>query len=265
MATNKVRKRKAHVNDGCLESIDDLESAKHGGNDHINFAECKELAEKIKLMRPEEQCAEPKLMKMTENGSSWMLHVSNYKKPPSQELFEKMWDGHPKDRKSLGMLYGRPAFENRFSQTYGDKSYSYSGYKENSSSARPISDDPILSDLINEIHSLVDPSRGPFNGCLTNWYLPEHTIASHADDEKQLKIHHPIFSLSWGGPRRFLVKPKRGVIGATSADILINCGDLVIMGGTLQDTHKHEVPKWRKTKDVFIPGRRINWTVRAFK
>ena len=36
------------------------------------------------------------------------------------------------------------------------------------------------------------------------------------------------------------------------------------MGGTLQETHKHEVPKIKKS-DLFVPKKRINYTVRAFK
>jgi hypothetical protein len=103
----------------------------------------------------------------------------------------------------------------------------------------------------------------------TRRYEPEHNIAAHADDESSMRHNAPIFSISWGGPRRFVVKPiirKGGTRsnGATDADILIRDGDLVVMGGTLQQTHKHEVPPWRKTKDTFIARRRINWTVRSF-
>jgi len=73
----------------------------------------------------------------------------------------------------------------------------------------------------------------------------------------------PIFSLSWGGPRRFVLKPKKNVVGI-ARDFVLRDGDLLVMGGTTQKTHKHEVPKWRKTKDHFLPGKRINWTLRAF-
>jgi hypothetical protein len=41
-------------------------------------------------------------------------------------------------------------------------------------------------------------------------------------------------------------------------------GDLIVMGGTLQETHKHEVPKIKKS-DLFVSRKRINYTVRAFK
>jgi alkylated DNA repair dioxygenase AlkB len=97
--------------------------------------------------------------------------------------------------------------------------------------------------------------------------MPEHTIAAHADDEGSMKHQSPIFSLSWGGPRRFVVRPKlkyKSNGNYRNADITLHSGDLLIMGGSLQQTHTHEVPKWRKTKDPYVPGRRINWTVRAF-
>jgi alkylated DNA repair dioxygenase AlkB len=46
-------------------------------------------------------------------------------------------------------------------------------------------------------------------------------------------------------------------------DLLLKDGDLVVMGGACQKTHKHEVPALRKTKDP-PSANRINWTVRAF-
>mmetsp|Transcript_20422 Transcript_20422/g.29115 ORF Transcript_20422/g.29115 Transcript_20422/m.29115 type:complete len:111 (-) Transcript_20422:961-1293(-) len=98
--------------------------------------------------------------------------------------------------------------------------------------------------------------------------MPEHTIASHSDDERSMKNQSPIFSLSWGGPRRFVVRPKttssNKYSNCSCADITLHSGDLLVMGGSLQQTHTHEIPKWRKTKDLYVPTRRINWTVRAF-
>lgn len=97
-------------------------------------------------------------------------------------------------------------------------------------------------------------------------YEPEDYIAAHSDDERLMKYHSPIFSLSWGGPRRFVVKPKPYLNRPNDAtlELLLRDGDLVIMGGSLQQTHKHEVPKWKKTMDMHVPTRRVNWTVRAY-
>lgn len=107
-----------------------------------------------------------------------------------------------------------------------------------------------------------------------NWYEPEHHIGLHSDDEKTLKKDIPIFSLSWGGSRRFIFHPKQHLNSDKSASIknnksilnknelILNDGDLLIMGGSTQVTHKHEVPKLR-VKDP-PSSRRINWTIRAF-
>jgi len=116
--------------------------------------------------------------------------------------------------------------------------------------------------------------KEPYNGCLQNWYLPEHSIGLHADDQRAMKPVIPIFSLSWGGPRRFLFRAKSAYLSGTAqpspitataakVELLLRDGDLLVMGGTCQKTHKHEVPKLRKTMDL-PTSRRINWTIRAF-
>ena len=75
-------------------------------------------------------------------------------------------------------------------------------------------------------------------------------------------------SLSWGGPRRFLFRarddsPFPCVSKKTPHEVMLRDGDLLVMGGLCQQTHKHEVPAVRKTKDP-APTPRINWTIRAF-
>ena len=106
------------------------------------------------------------------------------------------------------------------------------------------------------------PSLPPYNGCLQNWYEPEHTIGLHADDEKALRPEFPIFSLSWGGTRRFLLRSRANKKEKT--EVWLADGDLLVMGGTCQRTHQHEVPKFRKTMDPPTSDR-INWTIRAFR
>lgn len=241
------------------------------------------------------------IVKLTPDGGSWLIHAHRYKPsfPPkslisTKSLFQQQWETHPSERKCLGKIYGRICFENRWSQSYG-VSYSYSGYREseqadyNTNTHRPIHEDPILEEFINEINHILATSisfdqektkndkesidkvahqnngalHRCYNGCLKNWYLPEHTLAAHSDDEKQMRPNSPIFSLSWGGPRRFVIKPKLNKTGYKHLDLMIHDGDLIVMGGAMQNTHTHEVPKWRKTIDP-PTGNRINWTVREF-
>ena len=102
----------------------------------------------------------------------------------------------------------------------------------------------------------------PYNGCLQNWYHPEDTIGIHADDERDLQAQYPIFSLTWGGTRRFVLKPRDKSL--QKVELFLEDGDLLLMGGHCQRTHRHEVPKRRTTKDPPTSDR-INWTIRAFR
>jgi len=61
---------------------------------------------------------------------------------------------------------------------------------------------------------------------------------------------------------RFLFRSKETNPKETT-EIYLENGDLLIMGGKCQDTHKHEIPKLRITKDP-PTSNRINWTIRAF-
>ena len=101
-----------------------------------------------------------------------------------------------------------------------------------------------------------------YNGCLVNWYKPEHSIGLHSDDEKVIDQNFPIQSLSWGGPRRFLVRPKKSTTNFVNkvTEIILNNGDWLIMGGLCQKEFKHEIPRLRKCDG--IGNKRISWTIR---
>ena len=106
-----------------------------------------------------------------------------------------------------------------------------------------------------------------------------HYIGPHSDDETQLAPGAPIYSVSWGATRRFRLLPRKRLVkniegGCVSTretgklaqlaagmklDLEVGDGDLVVMGGECQKTHKHEVPKTSQ-----LVGRRINATFRTF-
>jgi hypothetical protein len=144
--------------------------------EHINLQEAVELqcafveiAERKR--RTSNKVVQSKVIKLTSDGASWIVHISNYYTPPSKHnLFEETWRKHPKTRKCLGKLFGgkKECFENRYSQSYGVP-FSYSGYKNDI--PRPLEEDPILVELLAEINSAVRKDRGPYNGCLVNWYV----------------------------------------------------------------------------------------------
>lgn len=235
---------------------------------------------------------------LTKNCQSWYIHAKRWMPTPSREAFDQEWALHPTDRHKL-QVYGRPVLEKRWSQSWGF-SYAYSGA---TNQARPLTESTVLSDLLKIANLLLAGSTSPpashgkgeiqppeaqngifaYNGCLQNWYAPMDSISLHADDEKSLCKAYPILSLSWGGTRRFLFRGKRrpketkGKVNSTTgnpncdntghihvAELWLEDGDLLVMGGTCQESHKHEVPKVRKTKDP-PTANRINWTIRAFR
>lgn len=203
--------------------------------------------------------AEP--VDLTDDGKSWYILKRRYK--PSDESFQAQWDLHPEDYRPL-VLFGKTVYENRWSQMWGASDYAYSGSVNEAIDYETNKDGMMVRDLVNEVNALVDgiyPDPSPYNGCLQNWYYPDHKIGLHSDDETSLRKGYPVFSLTWGGTRRFVLRK----IGNRRElkEIYLQDGDLLVMGGTCQKTHKHELPKVRTTMDPET-SERINWTIRAF-
>ncbi|CAB9511493.1 alkB, alkylation repair homolog 2 (E. coli) [Seminavis robusta] len=220
---------------------------------------------------------------LTHDGKSWVIHVKRWLPTPSRDAFLAEWNLHPQSRHEI-QVYGKSCLEKRWSQSWGF-SYKYSG---NVNAARPIEESTVIRSLLDTINGLLlideeDNAKNntpqeerPYNGCLQNWYTPNDHIGLHADDERSLNAAFPIWSLSWGGTRRFLLRPKKSkkktavnnnnhiIISDEPIELLLEDGDMVLMGGTCQETHKHEVPKFRKTMDPPTSDR-INWTIRAFQ
>jgi len=201
---------------------------------------------------------------LTPDKASWYLHVKQWmpSSTTSPSQFAQEWQLHPSQRHAL-KLFGKTVYENRWSQSWG-VSYPYSGA---TNVARPMEESTMVPQLLERANRLTEgllhhkEDSPPYNGCLQNWYEPDHTIGLHADDEKALRPEFPIFSLSWGGTRRFLLRSRANKKEKTQ--VWLADGDLLVMGGTCQRTHQHEVPKFRKTMDPPTSDR-INWTIRAF-
>jgi len=175
-------------------------------------------------------------------------------------------------------IFGKTLNERRWSQAWGI-SMAYSGLEQE---AKPIEDSTMVPRLLDNVNDLMEgmqssmscflkendkdnTNKGPYNACLQNWYEPVDIIGLHSDDECYLRPGFPIFSLSWGGTRRFLLRSRnKNGDDATKVELWLKDGDLLVMGGLCQDTHKHEVPKLRATMDP-PTSNRINWTIRAIK
>mmetsp|Transcript_54397 Transcript_54397/g.69923 ORF Transcript_54397/g.69923 Transcript_54397/m.69923 type:complete len:264 (+) Transcript_54397:18-809(+) len=223
------------------------------------FEVLNEQAEKLANSIAISSSKDAKIIYLTKTGESWIVLVRGFLPSPSKEVFNEQWALHPQVYHKL-KVFGKIVSERRYSQSWG-YSYKYSGSVNH---ARSIDDSPFVQVLINTANDLV--GGRPYNGCLQNWYEPEHYIGLHSDDEKRLQLGVPIFSLTWGGTRRFTFHPrseKSDLSISKTNEFWLHDGDLVIMGGTTQQTHKHEIPKFRITKDEKT-SKRINWTIRAF-
>lgn len=228
---------------------------------------------------------------LTKTKSSWILHLPKWFPPPSPQAFQEIFQNHPKEQHRL-KLYGKDVYENRWSQLYVTQSsvgvfYKYSGTSKASVVCNPeIPEEQLVLDLCQVMANqlleqmmeqgiLVDDATHPltkkkehgwYNCCLVNWYQPQHTIGLHADDEMQMDTTIPIVSLSWGGPRRFLLRPKPTSVSISWSpchDILLQSGDVIVMGGRCQEEFKHEIPKVRKMDGLVVD--RISWTIRSMK
>lgn len=198
-------------------------------------------------------------------GRSWAL-LSRRFLCPGQDTFDALWHRHPAELGG-GHLFGKPVTFHRYQQAFGGD-YAFSGQL---AKAAPLTEAeaPEIFMVKHRLNECLQQStswlRGcRYDSCLVNWYDGgKHWIGAHSDDERELVPDAPIFALSWGESRDFKVTAKKNPQQAESTQRLqveLRDGDLVIMGGSCQRTHKHEVPA--RSKSI---GRRISLTFRCFK
>jgi len=73
------------------------------------------------------------------------------------------------------------------------------------------------------------------------WYrIGADSVAWHGDRIARDLPHSIVASVSLGGPRRFLIRPKRG---GESKAFDLGRGDVMVMGGASQRLWEHTVPK----------------------
>jgi len=190
---------------------------------------------------------------------SWVVLAKAFL-PADAESFDAAWEHRPSS-KPTGVIMGKAVTFPRRTCAFG-KDYTFAGQTAKTAEKRFT-----LSNLYTNKLSMVADT--PPNGTLVNWYdaTDGDYIGPHSDDERSLIKNTPIFSISWCKPdshfRRFRLTPK-SADGGTALTLELGNGDLVIMGGTCQATHKHEIMKTRKRQRDECIGRRINQTDRYF-
>lgn len=154
-------------------------------------------------------------------------------------------------QQDLIKFYGRKIPLPRLTAWYGDEgvSYTYSGILMYSHSW--------ITSLLQVKEWVEKKTQHNFNSVLLNQYRNGNdSVAWHSDDEPELGEDPVIASLSLGASRKFELR-SRSQTNLDKIEILLNSGDLLIMGRGSQKNWQHQLPKMRKVKET-----RINLTFR---
>ena len=207
---------------------------------------------------------------ISKDNKSWIEFIPRFM-PLSEEEFEEIWQTKPQER-AKGFVMGKMLSFPRWTIVYG-KPYTFSGERHE---GEPLTNAP---QKVQEFIQHISSKYYEHNSILLNFY--ESTaekcdyIGKHSDDEKDLCPNSPIISLTWCNNnshyRRFRLLPRDVNIQklpppyANNNDqtvLNLKNGDMLIMGGTCQNTHTHEIMISRKRDNFERVGRRINITVR---
>ena len=96
--------------------------------------------------------------------------------------------------------------------------------------------------LLERIRALLNGRYGEdFTRVTLAWYRDGHdSVAMHGDTTARDMLESTMATVSLGSPRRFLLKPTAG---GASRTLELGEGDLLVMGGTIQRTWRHGIPK----------------------
>ena len=147
-------------------------------------------------------------------------------------------------------IFGKTYLQPRLTALFGEqgKSYTYSGIQ-----MLPTAFTPSLLDLKKKIEDL---SGEHFTTCLLNLYRDgQDSNGWHADNEKELGDQPFIASVSLGASRTFHLKHRED--RSLRFRMQLEHGSLLLMGGAMQESWLHQIPKTRKSV-----GKRINLTFR---
>lgn len=172
----------------------------------------------------------------------------------TQGDFTSVWNSKPEEHGKF-VIFNKVIDVPRWQKTYLHD-YKFSGLQH------PINTDDKLPAPVQRLLTWVQEQDKTVNGALINWYQDgHHYIGFHSDSEKELLAGSQIWSFSFGQEREFYLKDKKSNI-VTKVPMPNN--SLIVMCGTLQETHKHSVPKISGKKGESLKSR-INVTFRSFQ
>jgi alkylated DNA repair dioxygenase AlkB len=178
--------------------------------------------------------------------TSWVCKTNAHKLNIPLPEFETIWNMKPEFRENI-TIYGKTHEVPRWHKNY-EFQYEFNGSPSKQLEVTP----PEIKNLLTHIQDKISKD---INGILVNWYNPEDYISYHSDSEKQLDIKHPIITVTLGEEKRkFVLKNDN-----SKHEYFLGHGDIFIMGGDTQKTHKHGLPRSKKYTE-----RRISLTFRKF-
>ena len=163
--------------------------------------------------------------------------------------FEDLWSLRPESRTTV-QLFGKTFETPRWHRTY-EKDYKFTGMTEGQQDETPAK----VKEFLTKCQEFISPK---FNSVLVNWYNPEDYISMHADDEKEIDQSESIitYTICESDEKRKFVMQNKDT--KEKHEFFLGNGDIFIMTGDCQKTHKHGLPRSKKYK-----SRRISITVRA--
>ena len=133
-------------------------------------------------------------------------------------------------------VMGKTVTQPRLMAWAGSVPYHYSGQ-----TLFPMEPGPVLQKLWNEVETR---SALSFNHVVINYYRDgADNVGMHADDEPELGENPTIVAVSLGAKRRFLLERKRKPRGEPRTSLWLGHGSYMVMGGTIQHTWRHALPK----------------------
>lgn len=147
------------------------------------------------------------------------------------------------------VIFGKHIVTKRKVAWYGDRDFAYT-YSNTTKTALPWTEE-----LVALKHLAESVTGTTYNSCLLNLYHDgSEGMAWHSDDEKMLRSHGSIASMSFGATRNFAFKHK---LSGIKREILLHHGSLLEMKDQTQDYWLHRLPPSTK-----IRRPRINLTFR---
>ena len=194
--------------------------------------------------------------KYADKGHNYLSHQGEafyfgqiFSQAESNKYYQHLMEGIEWQNDAV-IIYGKKVTTKRKVAWYGDKAFGYR-YSNVTKIALPWS--PVLKLLKNAVEL---ESGESFNSCLLNLYHDgSEGMGWHSDNEKELKKHAAIASLSFGAERRFSFKHRKT---NERVALYLEHGSLLIMKGETQENWLHSLPP---IKSVCSP--RINLTFRT--